>query len=306
MLPANRAVAMNIADKRRVNLGRLGRMAPPVAGPVPALPDGSAVLNVPCHPIEECRIWARRGRRIRLVRRGQRVPGGSLLGARVSGDILSPRRRDGTTKSQRRIGASEHRRRGFDRRRRAMASCSGCRATRRSLTAAWRPSSRPGVSTCPIGSGRRGSCSPSPAAIEAAHLAYYRAGAQVATTASYQASIEGFAAAGVDRAAGASAGRPERRARESGEGTLSRGGRRRPHAPRGGLGRPVRRDARRWIGVPRRLRPGRRRVERTSTARGSRRSSRPAPISSPSRRSRPSARPRSWSVCSTTSPRRPG
>ena len=39
-----------------------------------------------------------------------------------------------------------------------------------------------------------------PAAIEDVHLAYYRAGAQVATTASYQASVEGFAAAGVDRA----------------------------------------------------------------------------------------------------------
>ncbi len=40
-----------------------------------------------------------------------------------------------------------------------------------------------------------------PDAIEAAHLAYFRAGAQVATTASYQASIEGFEAAGLDRAA---------------------------------------------------------------------------------------------------------
>jgi homocysteine S-methyltransferase len=39
-----------------------------------------------------------------------------------------------------------------------------------------------------------------PAAIEDVHLAYYRAGAQVATTASYQASVEGFAAAGMDRA----------------------------------------------------------------------------------------------------------
>ncbi len=38
-----------------------------------------------------------------------------------------------------------------------------------------------------------------PDAIEAVHLAYYRAGAQVATTASYQASIPGFAAAGLDR-----------------------------------------------------------------------------------------------------------
>ena len=35
-----------------------------------------------------------------------------------------------------------------------------------------------------------------PAAIENVHLAYYRAGAQVATTASYQASVDGFAAAG--------------------------------------------------------------------------------------------------------------
>ena len=41
-----------------------------------------------------------------------------------------------------------------------------------------------------------------PAAIEDAHLAYFRAGARVATTASYQASVEGFAAAGVDRTAG--------------------------------------------------------------------------------------------------------
>jgi homocysteine S-methyltransferase len=37
-----------------------------------------------------------------------------------------------------------------------------------------------------------------PDAIEAAHLEYFRAGARVATTASYQASIEGFAAAGLD------------------------------------------------------------------------------------------------------------
>ncbi|MEO8469174.1 MAG: homocysteine S-methyltransferase [Chloroflexota bacterium] len=39
-----------------------------------------------------------------------------------------------------------------------------------------------------------------PEAIGAAHLSYYRAGARVAITASYQASIEGFAAAGLDRA----------------------------------------------------------------------------------------------------------
>jgi homocysteine S-methyltransferase len=40
-----------------------------------------------------------------------------------------------------------------------------------------------------------------PERIAAAHRAYYRAGAQVATTASYQASVEGFAAAGYDDAA---------------------------------------------------------------------------------------------------------
>jgi homocysteine S-methyltransferase len=40
-----------------------------------------------------------------------------------------------------------------------------------------------------------------PDAVLAAHLAYFRAGADVATTASYQASFGGFAARGVDRAA---------------------------------------------------------------------------------------------------------
>ncbi len=39
-----------------------------------------------------------------------------------------------------------------------------------------------------------------PDAVRAAHAAYFAAGAQVATTASYQASVEGFAAAGIDRA----------------------------------------------------------------------------------------------------------
>jgi len=40
-----------------------------------------------------------------------------------------------------------------------------------------------------------------PAAIEDVHLAYYRAGARVATTASYQATIPGFASVGLDAAA---------------------------------------------------------------------------------------------------------
>lgn len=38
-----------------------------------------------------------------------------------------------------------------------------------------------------------------PAAIRGAHRAYFDAGARVATTASYQASVQGFAAAGLDR-----------------------------------------------------------------------------------------------------------
>jgi homocysteine S-methyltransferase len=42
-----------------------------------------------------------------------------------------------------------------------------------------------------------------PAAIVRAHLAFYRAGAQVATTASYQASFEAFARRGLDREAAA-------------------------------------------------------------------------------------------------------
>jgi homocysteine S-methyltransferase len=40
-----------------------------------------------------------------------------------------------------------------------------------------------------------------PAAIEDVHLEYFRAGAQVATTASYQATVPGFEAAGLDRQA---------------------------------------------------------------------------------------------------------
>lgn len=39
-----------------------------------------------------------------------------------------------------------------------------------------------------------------PAAVVAAHAAFFAAGAQVATTASYQASVGGFAAVGVERA----------------------------------------------------------------------------------------------------------
>ncbi len=44
-----------------------------------------------------------------------------------------------------------------------------------------------------------------PGAIEDIHLAYFRAGATVATTASYQATVPGFAAAGLDEAAAVAA-----------------------------------------------------------------------------------------------------
>ncbi len=95
-----------------------------------------------------------------------------------------------------------------------------------------------------------------PDAIEDVHLAYFRAGAQVATTASYQATVQGFAAAGLDRDAALGAIRSSvelaRRARdrfaaEGGGGAGPAGG---------GLRRAVRRDARRRVRVSGRLRPG--------------------------------------------------
>ena len=58
-----------------------------------------------------------------------------------------------------------------------------------------------------------------PGAIEDVHLAYFRSGAQVATTASYQATVPGFAAAGMDRTAALAAIRTSvvvaRRARDA-------------------------------------------------------------------------------------------
>ena len=112
---------------------------------------------------------------------------------------------------------------------------------------------------------------------------------QVATTASYQATVPGFAAAGLDRAAALGAIRDSvalaRRARDRYRG----GGRRvdRHGPPRRRVGRAVRRDAGRRLRVPRRLRPGRRPRSARSTRRGSRRCSRPASTCSRSRRSRP-------------------
>ena len=57
-----------------------------------------------------------------------------------------------------------------------------------------------------------------PGAVRDAHLAFFRAGAQVATTASYQASFEGFAAAGIERSEAARLmGSSVRLAREAAE-----------------------------------------------------------------------------------------
>ena len=66
-----------------------------------------------------------------------------------------------------------------------------------------------------------------PDAIRAAHLAFYRAGASVATTASYQASFAGFAARGIDRpAAAALMARSVELARDASDQLAGDGGRR--------------------------------------------------------------------------------
>ena len=88
-----------------------------------------------------------------------------------------------------------------------------------------------------------------PQEIAAVHTAFYRAGAMIATTASYQASFDGFAASGISRDDTA---RLLRRSVELA--TIARdevGG-----ADRGvaALGRPVRRRPRRRLGIPRTLR----------------------------------------------------
>ena len=95
-----------------------------------------------------------------------------------------------------------------------------------------------------------------PNAIEEVHLAYFRAGARVAITASYQASVEGFAAAGLDRPTAIEAIRRSVELAQRAYTVPGRGGGSRPrsgpHARRW-IGRPVRRDARGRLGIPRRL-----------------------------------------------------
>ena len=117
-----------------------------------------------------------------------------------------------------------------------------------------------------------------------------RAGARVATTASYQATFEGFAARGLDHEAAADLLRRSvelaERARSIAldEGVAGAAVRRR-------VDRPVRGDARGRLRVPRPVRPDRGASWPTSTASGSGSSRAPARTSSPSRRSRSSRRP---------------
>ncbi len=68
-------------------------------------------------------------------------------------------------------------------------------------TAASRPNSRPGATTSSDRLWSARVLLEDPAAIEAVHRAYFEAGADVATTASYQATLPGLEAAGLDRAA---------------------------------------------------------------------------------------------------------
>ena len=95
-----------------------------------------------------------------------------------------------------------------------------------------------------------------PDAVVDVHRAYLAAGARVLTTASYQATFEGFARAGVDL--------DDARRLMRVVGRAGPGGRR-PARAGSRLRRPVRRDARRRVGVHRRLRrpAGRRRAPRT-------------------------------------------
>src|SRR4051794_36352369 len=139
-----------------------------------------------------------------------------------------------------------------------------------------------------------------PNAIEDVHLDYYRAGARVATTASYQATVPGFEAAGLDRAAALAAiGRSvelARRARDrfAEESAVARSdllvaGSVGPYATVLADGSEYRGD----------YDPGAA-TFRDVHAPGSRRFSPPVSTCWPSRRSRPSARRRSSWISSTS------
>ena len=92
-----------------------------------------------------------------------------------------------------------------------------------------------------------------PGAIEDVHLAYFEAGATVATTASYQASIDGFAEVGLGREAALELDPFERGpgAPRQGSGGCGAWPERTPDR---GIRRAVRGAARGWVRIPRRLR----------------------------------------------------
>ncbi len=132
-----------------------------------------------------------------------------------------------------------------------------------------------------------------PVAIEDVHLAYFRAGARVATTASYQATIPGFAAAGLDRAAALAAIRRSVERRAPGARAVRARGHR-AGAPTSSSSRVLSvRTARCSPTAPSTAAtttPGEADAARRPRVRGSRRCSRPAPTCSRSRRSRRDAR----------------
>ena len=131
-----------------------------------------------------------------------------------------------------------------------------------------------------------------PEAIVAAHLAYFRVGARIAITASYQATFEGFAARGLDREAAAALLRrsvtlaAEARERYRAEVAPVDPGPLLVAASVGPYGAWLA-DGAEYRGA---LRPGLGVPSATSTASGSRCSGAPAPIFSPARRSRTSSR----------------
>ena len=143
-----------------------------------------------------------------------------------------------------------------------------------------------------------------PGEVAAVHAAYYRAGADVATTASYQASVPGLMAAGLDRGqaeatirASVTVAREIRDRACRGAGTEAAGG---------GVRRAVRRLPRGRVGVPRPVRRHRHRAARLPCAAARAPRGRPGRTCSRSRRSPTRTRPRCWSRCWRSSACRPG
>ena len=124
-----------------------------------------------------------------------------------------------------------------------------------------RPNWKHAATTCPTTCGRRGCCSTRRTRSSLLTRAFFQAGAAIATTASYQASFDGFAASGIERD---DAERLMRRSVELARGGARRGRRRRPLG--GGVGRAVRRGAGQRRGVRRPVRAFRRGVERLASA----------------------------------------